>query len=174
MIANYINYFRNLAVLHPDILHQVSAEGLDGDVTGVKFGMFWEADLFNKVPPAGINSPDITMHLHLLEGRTDDSTGYFSINGKYDGGLVLTKRAILGDYEGERIAYKDTFEVLMDILVELKDQSRARCDGFAPFDFQDIQFFQVGPIWDNRFGWWLKFSFDKPLGLEDRTNIFTI
>lgn len=172
MVDQYIDYFRSLAVRHPSIQHSAANEGLDGNPSLCHFGRFWEPDIYKKTAPEGCVSNDISLMLHLMEGKPDEGPGLYALTGIFSGGLVVSRRVVPGSIQDEQKSFSDCWQVILDLLKEFSDQSLDGCGGFARFDFNNTHWFQIGPIWDYRFGWWLKFDFTSPLDLQDRVNVF--
>lgn len=172
MVTEYLDYFKTLASLHPDIQHDISAEGLDGDPSKVRFATFWEADVFSKTPPSGLTNAAPSLALHLLDGTLSDTTNNWDVRSRLNGGFVISERVTVNDRHAEQQAYINCEQIMLDFLVALREQSTDFC-GVGAIHLETIQFFQVGPLWDNRFGWWCKFEFSFPLKLQDRPNVFT-
>ena len=81
MVLKYIDYFRQLAIKHPSIMHNAAAETQDGDPTRCRFGRFWNVDLYLEKPPGGILSDDVSLHLQLFDFNLNSHTGHFDLKG---------------------------------------------------------------------------------------------
>lgn len=171
MVTEYLDFFKNLAVLHPSIQHDPAPVTLDSKPEKIRFGTFWEADIFAKTPPSGITAEGPCLTVHLLDGVLSDSSSHYDIRGKLSGGFVISERVTANDRAAEQAAYANCQEILFDFLVKLWKEATDFC-GLGAIDMNSIQFFQVGPLWDNRFGWWCKFDYSHPLKLQDRPDVF--
>lgn len=172
MVLSYIEYFRQLAIAHTDIAHVSSQEGLDARPGDCRFGRFWNLDLYIAKTPSGITHEGPVLHLQMFDFEVDDSTGYFDLKGNFEGGFMITEKAILNNIASEELALSKTFDITMDYFKAMHENATSFCKQFT-FEFSEINSVQVGPIWDNRFGWYTTFKVVQKLNLTDRPNKFT-
>lgn len=171
MVAAYINYFRNLAERHPSILHQAVNESLNGDPSLCRFGRFWNLDLYMESPPSGTLPDGPCVHLQMFDMDVNDQSGHYAVRGDYKGGLLITSLAIQNDAMSEEQCLTECYEIALDFLKNMWENSTSFCGDFA-LEYEKVQLSQVGPIWDNRYGWYLTFGMTQQLHLDTRPNAF--
>lgn len=153
-------------------MHNAAAETQDGDPTRCRFGRFWNVDLYLEKPPGGILSDGVSLHLQLFDFNLNSHTGHFDLKGLFEGGFLITKKADKNNSASEEDCLHECYEITMDFYKHIYDNSHTPiCDGLT-FDYENMKSVQVGPLWDNRFGWWTTFGLISNVDLNKRDNVF--
>jgi len=139
-IAEYLQYFKSTASLHPSIkgFYTMDINEVLGDL---RQGMQYPALILNSV------------NGFLSENLSADNTQ----NLVKAGFMVIDHADSVDDFTREMQILGDTFEWSMQILSKLKND--AACGEFIrKFDVNSIKFEMLGPVFDNDFGF--MFTFD--------------
>ena len=139
-VAEYLQYFRNIAALHPSIkgFYTMDINEVLGDL---RQGMQYPALVLNSVNGS------------LSENLSSENTQ----NLVKAGFMVIDHMDSVDDFKREMQILGDTFEWSMEILSKLKKD--ASCGSFIKkFDVNSIKFEMLGPVFDNDFGF--MFTFD--------------
>ena len=146
-VAEYLQYFRNTAALHPSLkgFYTMDINEVLGDL---RQGMKYPALVLNSV------------NGFLSENLSSENTQ----NLVRAGFMVIDHADSLEDFHREMQILGDTFEWSMDILSKLKKD--AACGTFIKkFDVNSIKFEMLGPVFDNDFGF--MFTFDLRFFVSD-------
>lgn len=156
----YTNYFRQKAIAHPLLMHDIAAESADGEIGKRRFTTFNMQQVANGLRSAISDNP--FFHLHIYDIRLKDNGS--AIKGDYTGGFLITMKAnkdVLNEIE---TAYNTCESIALDIIGDMRMEFLAdpnKCD----FPFGEIYWSQAtinaaGPIFTERYGWWVEFPFD--------------
>ena len=146
-IAEYIQYFRSVASLHPSIkgFYTMDINEVLGDL---RQGMQYPALVLNSV------------NGFLSENVSADNTHALVKSGF----MVIDHSDSVDDFAREMQILGDTFEYSMQILSKLKKDSF--CGTFSrKFDVSSIKFEMLGPVFDNDYGF--MFTFDLRFFVSD-------
>lgn len=169
MVAEYIEYFRRFAEQHQAIGHQRINEGQNGDPYTCRFGRFWNLDLYLESPPDGLKTSATTVQVQLFDAVLQSPTGHYDVRASMEGGVLITQQAIKNDRVDEERCLTECYNIALDLITLMYQNSGSFCPRSFAFDYDRIKITPVGPIWDNRFGWWLTFGIDQLLNLHTRT-----
>lgn len=160
-VESYNTFFREAAVKHINILHNVAAESQDGPVA--------EASFFIGIDSAinGVRTQQTTANCTLIvlkyESKGRDN-GAFDYRARYTGGFLVCKSADVSDIDAVELAEATAEETAWDI-INLIIQSRVGAGGlpcsspFGEVDMSDVSMTHVGPFLDKQFGWLVEFEF---------------
>jgi hypothetical protein len=163
MLAEYIQYFRDFAVNHPQIKHVAAAESDDYPTPGDRrFTLFSMDEVVKSVRSAMWEGP--SLHLHRYDRRTGGSSRG-SMRYTYIAGLLITQKVQNNSITSQVQASSACEGIVDDFINKLQTDSINGIDDCS-FVFKDIFWDQieinpVGPVIDNRYGWWVQFSFLK-------------
>lgn len=172
--SNYISYFRDVAVRHKDILHDVLSEGQDGIPEACRFSIFSMDEVSRNLRTQ--IAEGVVLHLHLYDWQvTDNEAG--DTRGQYHPGFLITEKAQPNNNLSEQQVYIHTERVVWGIINKMyleMNNGEKDCAHFADvINFNTITVKPVGPLWDNRYGWWVEFKYSKKKAmLYDLTDIF--
>ncbi len=172
--SNYIDYFRDIAVRHKEILHDVLSEGQDGIPGECRFSTFSMDDVSRNLRTQ--TADGIALHLHLYDWQVKDNEAG-DVRGQHNGGFLITKKAQPNNNKDEQDVYVATELVVWDIVNKMYNEKNAgacNCYNFSDIiNFNTITVKPVGPLWDNRYGWWVEFTYTKKrVMLDDLTYIY--
>ena len=146
-VAQYLEYFRSAASLHPSIkgFYTMDINEVLGDL---RQGMQYPALILNSV------------NGFLSENASLDNT-----QGIVKAGFMVIDHAdSLDDFTREMQILGETFDWSMDILTRIKND--AACGDFIrKFDVNSIKFEMLGPVFDNDYGF--MFTFDLRFFVSD-------
>lgn len=168
MILNdYINYFRNIAVSHHKIRHQVQSETGDSRPGAMRFASYNAADVLSKRMRTKVGFPALLAEVY--EWDTKGSTVY-DVRNNFIGGFMVLDHAKQNDPADEQRALATTEIIIHQIIWRLWQDhygpDKDRCQ--TPFQHlnMDINAMAVGPVFDNEFGWRIEFSFRPKLPID--------
>lgn len=161
MLQAYIDYFRAFAVAHHAIQHVVAAESDDYATPGDRrFTLFNMDEVARAVRSAMWEGP--ALHLHVYDIRTGGSSRG---DMKYTqvAGFLVTQKAELNSVASQSAAFITCEQIVKDFIGQLQTDSVDRMDDCS-FVFKHIYWDQIdinptGPVFDNRYGWWVQFPF---------------
>ena len=139
-VAEYLQYFRNTAALHPSIkgFYTMDINEALGDL---RQGIRYPALILNSV------------NGFLSENLSSENTQ----NMVKAGFMIIDHGDSVDDFAREMQILGDTFQWSMDILSKLKKD--ASCGTFIKkIDVNSVKFEMLGPVFDNDFGF--MFTFD--------------
>ena len=150
-VAQYLEYFRSAASLHPSIkgFYTMDINEVLGDL---RQGMQYPALILNSV------------NGFLSENLSAENTQ----NLVKAGFMVIDHADSLDDFTREMQILGETFDWSMDILTRIKND--AACGDFIrKFDVNSIKFEMLGPVFDNDYGF--MFTFDLRFFVSDLSYI---
>ena len=175
MILNdYINYFRNIAVQHYRIGHQVAGETGDSRPGKMRFASYNAADVISKSLRTKVGFPALLTEVY--DWDTKGSTVY-DVKNNFIGGFMVLDHANAKDYADEQRALNTTEGIMHEILWRIWQDhygpDKDRCQ--TPFQHLDMNLsvIAVGPVFDNEFGWRVEFSFRPKLPIDFKKPIPT-
>lgn len=161
-IATYINYFRQLAILHKLLRHNPLTETNQGSADERRFGWYNANDVLTGLRFQA-NWPALLVELYE-EDITAPNT--YDINGIYTGAFSVFARANINEPATELTAYQTAETIMQQIIHRLYQDhfgtGKNRCQ--TPFQYlylDKASLMPVGPVFDNCFGWRFEFRF-KP------------
>lgn len=170
MIIQYVNYFRNIAVKHKKINHQIGAETNSYFTKDNRhFAIFEHDEVIN-----GLRSTiadGIVLFLHLYDGK-----GYENQADDYrvrnTGAFIIAEKAPIHYQTRGNVAYNPGFDlpevlhsyelcesIMWDIINRMIIDSRSPCHFFNYLELSDFTIEPVSNLWDGRYGWYVQFQF---------------
>ena len=162
-VSSYIDYFRQLAVQHKDIQHNIESETGDGPV-GSKHFARWSSEEVVTGLRSSISFTPSALLLELYEVVTQSESPY-DIKGQYKGAFTVLAHAAPEDIAAEIEAFELTESICYDLLAKIwqdHDGDNAQRDStpFRYFDFANISIIPVSKLFDNEFGYRIEFGFE--------------
>lgn len=158
-ITGYVDYFRQHAVHHKDLLHNPASETGDAAASSMHFAK-WNLNELAGSLRTKCSFP--VLLLELYETKTDAQSVY-DIKQPAMGAITILQHVKEGDIRGEEDAYALTETILYDILKQIWQDHKPGNDGcqtpFSKFDFNNLQIASTGKILQNEMGWRVEFSF---------------
>lgn len=161
-VPGYINYFRTIAVVDPDLNHDPQSENNDSE-PGAKRFTRWSSDeavmgLRNK-----IGWPGLLLEMYQVTTKADVP---YDVKGFYTGAFTILQHATPGDVESETEAFEYAEQIYTNVLKQIYQDhygvNKNRCSTpFTDFYFNNLDIIPVGPLFENEFGWRVEFQF-KP------------
>lgn len=159
-VTTYINYFKNHAVKHSEIQHDILTEDGGGDPDRKRFTVFGNNEVVSGLRNQ-IVFPALCLELYdnNLEGQD-----YYNIRHKPRGAFMVLNRFELQNFADEQRAYDNAEKIMYDILQKTwqdhygkgKDQCTTP---FLSFDFTRIEITPTGLLFTNCVGWYVQFNF---------------
>lgn len=160
-IAGYIDYFRKMAVYHPDIAHDINSEIADSDPAKKKFTR-WNVEEVVTGLRSKLGWPAL-----LLEAYETSSSAasVYDVRFRPRGAFTVLDKVKIGDFNDEERAYTLCEKIVRDILKKIWDHHYGkdvdRCaTPFKEFRFEGLMITAVGPLFDNQFGYRVEFDFE--------------
>ncbi len=161
MIADYINYFRSLAVAHKDLLHNPLSEGADGPAEGSHFTTVSVDEVLSALR-SGISFPCICLELYEIQTQ---SQVVEDIKLLPKGAFMVIDNPADNSFAEITASRVKTEAIVFDILKQIWQHHYApgvdTC--LAPFnffDFDKINITPVGPIFSGQYGHRVVFDFE--------------
>lgn len=160
-LLTYTNYFRNLAVTHPDLQHNPASETGDAPV-GEKRFCKWTADEVVGGLRTKISFPALLLQLYEID--TAAATTY-DIRRRPKGAFAVVQKAKNNDIAAEEEAYQLTEKICNEILQQIwADHYLPNVDicdrPFNNFDFNRINMVPTGKLFESHYGWNVDFEFE--------------
>lgn len=153
-VIAYKEYFEQLATLNKILLHDPATPGKTA------FTFFSQDDVIaNKLKTA--IGPGACLHLHMYEWRMKDNNA-FDLRKLKQGAFMITKQVKNGDPDSVAAAYDETEVIADDIINKMMADFYANdCKNlvFGIPEFEQLEVTPVGPLWTNRYGWYVTWPF---------------
>lgn len=168
-LSSYIDYFRQIAVHDPDLLHSTVSESGDGPIGSKRFRT-WSFDEIASGLNGSMGYP--ALFLELYETKLSDQ-GAMDINADRRGAFSIVCTAGKVTEKSKMSAYIAAEAIIMRILQQIWEDHYGdgvdRCE--APFEelkFPEMEIIPIGPIDNFLFGWRCEFGFkfSNPLQLQ--------
>lgn len=168
MLNKYIQFFRGLAKAHKMIAHNPDTESKDYMGTDRSaFTIFNSDDVLRNVRTN--LSPGPTLHLHIYSSNIMYNG---TVKANREGGFMVTAKPGSNAIADENITYEKCERVALGLIAKLQHIfANDRCSLPFIIDVAKIQMVPVGPIWDDRFGWYLTFPL-LPVNLEPDFDLY--
>lgn len=162
---SYREYFRSIAIANSKIRHNPASEDLNSELIGEKAFDTFNTEQVLKDNDKGLNRDRCCLHLHVFNADIS-SPGHTT--GVFNGGFMITR---VSDNETPiDSCYEECESIVLAIIKKMQQdysgQSNAHCSPFGIMDFEKISYSAVGPIWNNRYGWYVMFNY-KNQSLEE-------
>jgi hypothetical protein len=163
----YTDYFRQLAVKHTAILHNVDAEQGKGNIKRNRFGRF-TAEEFASGQRASFDTPALLITMFDIK---TNSESVFDIRQRPSGSFMVIDTAEIGNADSEQAAYARTeiivYQLLQRIWMDHYGPGTDRCT--TPFkQFRlNLDITPTGQLFTSEYGWFVPFDFE----FQDTINI---
>lgn len=159
-LSDYIDYFRQLAILQTDLQHNPAGETGDADTGSVHFAR-WTADEIITGLRTKVSFPALMLELYEVNTK---SSHEWDIKNYYTGAFSIVCSALPGIFASEVQAFALSENIMRDILQHIWNDHYGdgvgRCAApFEYFDFNNLNITFFGPILNNEFGYRCEFSF---------------
>lgn len=166
-VPGYINYFRQLSIMHRWLLHNPVSENADSEVAEKHFTR-WGVDEVVTSLRTKMGWPACLLELYEIVTRASNN---YDVKGFYSGAFTILDTAIMGNTQSEVDAFDKCQTIYEDFLQQIWQDhyglNKDRCNTpFAEFSFDSLNITAVGPLWDNQFGWRIEFQFKPRYLLE--------
>ena len=162
-LKDYTEYFRQLAVSHYLIQHQVAAESADAtDKGNCKFAMFDTDEVVTGLRSAIGDGYVLFVEAYTFRGKDNDMGDYRS---RHQGSFLLakkTKKFSIADKVDNMAACEGIVLDIMNKIVYDSTNGGTSCG--CPFQHVSLNDFSCEPvmeIWDGRSGWVVNFNFEQ-------------
>ena len=160
-VAEYTDYFRQLAVQHTDLRHNPLSETGDAPVGEKHFGRYGGEEVISGLRTK-IAWPALLIEMY--ENKTS-AENVFAVRSNYAGAFSIYASANPENTNEQEAAFILTERILYEILARIwQDHYGSDADEcarpFKSFDFASLNIVPVGPVFDRQFGWRCEFSFD--------------
>ena len=159
-VTGYINYFRQLAVIHSMLRHDVASETGDCPPGAQRFAKI-SVDQVLKALPSKMGFPAMTLELYDTETNAEN---VYDIRQRPKGAFMVIDKPHDTTFAEEERCYADTetivYQLLRKIWQDIYKPGIDRClTPFKDFSFDKISITPVGPIFNNQFGYRIEFDF---------------
>lgn len=161
-VNNYINYFRQLAVTHKDILHDPSSETGDSGIGEKRFAK-WSAEEIVSGLRTKIGNRALMIEIY----ETDlQASNVYDIKQLPRGAFTFFKATKEKDVNDQYDALEWTEKIMYDLMKQIWQdhygQDKDRCSTpFKKFVFDKSSIVAVGPLFKNNYcGWRIEFEFE--------------
>lgn len=159
-VTAYVDYFRQLAVRHKDLLHDVLTEQGKGDMKRSAFATFGNNEIIS-----GLRTKigATALALELYDNHLSNETPY-DIRQSPKGAFMVINHAIEGSFIDELRAYALTEGIMYDILKQVwQDHYGPTADQctrpFKQFRYSG-EITPTGKLFTNYYGYYVQFDFD--------------
>lgn len=159
-VTAYVDYFRQLAVRHKDLLHDVQTEMGLGSTADKKFFIFGNNEVIT-----GLNT-DIGKTALLLElyDNSGSAENVYDIRQSPKGAFMVVDLALENNFPDQLRAYAFTETIMFDILKQVwQDHYGTDADQcqrpFKQFKW-NTEITPTGKLFTNYYGWYVQFQFD--------------
>lgn len=159
-VTAYVDYFRQLAVRHKDILHDPLTETGKGEIKRKRFCTFGNNEVINGLR-TGISFPALIIELY---DNNLSAESPYDIRQGSKGAFMVIDHAVENNFADEERAYATAEGIMYDILKQVWQDhygpNADRCTTpFKQFKFTcDIT--PTGKLFTNEYGWYVQFDFD--------------
>ena len=160
-VTGYNGYFRQLAVSHRKLKHDVESETGDCEPGAQKFCIISVVNVLNSLN-SKIGFPCLTLELYETETESEIT---YDIRQKPRGAFMVVDYPESDSTADQENFYITTERIIYQILKQIwkhhYDSDVDRCDTpFKEFDFNKITITPVGPIFSRCYGWRVEFNFE--------------
>ena len=160
-VSTYIDYFRQLAVMHKDIRHDPASEDGDGEVSAKKFTKFSSDEIIDGLSRS-IGFPALCIELYE---STSESQIVYDVCLKPRGSFMVIDKPADKSFSAEQACYEKTEEIILSLLQRMwQDHYKPgvdRCETpFREIDLAKLNIIPVGPLFSGVFGWRCEFDFE--------------
>lgn len=159
-IANYIEYFRNVAVTHPLIGHNPLSEVANGPAGERGFTLFTAEEVLKQLR-FSLNPKKASLHLNIYESSFKIREINSQRDSYFTGAFMITKKMIGREMSEIADIFIETEGIAEDVLSGLIDNSIWGDECAVDYVIEAGDVNPLGPIWDNRYGWLVEFNFFK-------------
>lgn len=161
MIADYINYFRQLAIAHKDLQHNPLSEGADGPAEGSHFTTVSVDEVLSALR-SGIGFACLCLELYEIQTQ---SQSVEDIKLLPKGAFMVIDNPADISFAAITACRVKTEAIAFDLLKKIwQDHYAAGVDPcqapFKFFDFDNITITPVGPIFSGQYGHRVVFDFE--------------
>lgn len=161
MVADYISYFRNLAISHKDLQHNPDSETGDGPIGSMHFTKI-SPDQVLKALRAGIGFPCMTLELYDNELQSQNVA---DIKQLPKGSFMIVDNPASSFSADEEAVFVKTEKIVYDILKQIWQDhygiSADECNSpFKFFDYNNITITPVSKIFSGQSGYRVVFDFE--------------
>lgn len=159
-VTEYIDYFRQMAVSHKDLLHDPSSETGDGPAGSMHFMKISEQEVLSALNTA-VGSPFMTIELYQTDGGGESQNPKL----KPSGAFMIMDTPADGSFPAQEACYEKTERIMFDILKKIWQDHFApgidECQApFKDFDFSKLSITPEGPAFSNQYGYRVIFEFE--------------
>ncbi len=159
-VTGYTNYFRQLAVSHKDLQHDIASESGNAGKKKKRFGQFKTEELISGL------SNDFDFPALLIELYETDlsSETIHDIRQRPKGGLMIIDHAKENDFADQLRAYATAEGIMYDIMKKIWQDHYGPNSDMCTRPFKQFRFtgslVPTGKLFNNEFGYYFQFDFD--------------
>lgn len=162
-VDTYINYFRQLAVKHKDLLHDPATEQVnyDGPMDKKSFCAF---DADELVTGLRTKTGPLVLCLQMFENNLSNETIY-DIRQRPEGAFTIVGNVKENDFIDLQRVYELTENICYDILKKIwQDHYGPQINDDCERPFKQFRFTKpitpTGRVFDGKYGWYVEFAID--------------
>ncbi len=158
-VTGYVDYFRQLAVSHKDLLHDPLTEEGKGEMENKRFAIFGNEEVIKGLRTE-IKFPALIIELYDTQASYEN---IYDIRKKTSGAFMVIDNAIEDNFLDELRAYATAEGIINDILKKIWQDhygvDKDRCQTpFQDFYF-DYEITPTGKLFQNEYGYYVQFNF---------------
>ncbi len=159
-LNRYVAYFRRLAMSHSDIRHNPATEELDAAAPDKRFYKWDDMEIVSALRTQ-ITFPALIIDLYE---RNLNAESEFDIRQPATGAFTVLMDARPGNVPEMEAAYARTEKIVNELLQQIwadhYQPVRNQCKApFKEFYFDKLNITDVGPLFENHYGWRVEFMF---------------
>jgi hypothetical protein len=169
-LTGYINYFRQLAVMHKDIQHDVKSETGGGAVGSKKFTSYSIEEVVQGLRTT-VGFPCLAIELYDIETEAES---FSNITLRPAGAFMVLCHPENDSFAAQENCYTKAEQIVYDILKkmynDLHGSDADACDTpFNEIEFHKIAITPVGPVFGGEYGYRVtyNFEFNKTIDLTE-------
>jgi hypothetical protein len=162
---DYIDYFKNLAILHKKIKHNLGGEK--------RFTAISMEDVINNINHNLVFHPEngaADYALMLLEEISGQFRGrdVRNMNDEPDGAFVILKHCPNEDFDRERAIYNECKGIAVSLLGTMTNDYETNANNIMKYlePEKGVRYMKVGPVFEHCFGIRVEFAFSKSILLK--------
>jgi hypothetical protein len=159
-VESYIDYFRQLAVKHKDLVHDIASESGNGSPGSCSFSR-WNATDLIKGMRTSVAPTCLLLELYEENYKAEHA---FNVQGNLMGAFSVVSEAKTNDPQDEERAYAVTETIMAQLLNKIwhDHYGKGKTLCASPFKFFELagaERVPIGPVLTNAYGWRFQFSF---------------
>lgn len=159
-VTAYTEYFRQLAVSHKDLQHDINSESGNAGQRKKRFALFKTEELISGLSN-DIGFPSLLLELYEIDLSNET---VYDIRQSAKGGFMVVEHAKENDFADQLRAYATAEGIMYDIMKKIWMDHYGSNSDMCTRRFKQFRFngsiIPTGKVFDNEYGYYCQFGFD--------------